>query len=232
MSNPAMQAVSYAEKHPQYFALARREIAPLLPENMERVLEIGCGAGGTLSWLKASRSVSFAAGVELTPTAAERARAVCDEIVVGDVERAILPFPPGSFDLILALDVLEHLVDPWSAVRRLHALLGPGGYLIASIPNVAHYSVSLPLLRGRWDYVRSGILDATHLRFFVQDSVEQLLTCSGLVVDKTEPVIKVPWDLHRVIGWRRNQRLQSLAARIFPHPFTYQFLMRVKNVAH
>ncbi|HEX2117001.1 MAG TPA: class I SAM-dependent methyltransferase, partial [Alphaproteobacteria bacterium] len=160
-----MQAVTYAEKQPEYFALARREIGPLLPEKMDHVLEVGCGAGGTLSWLKASRSVSYAAGVELMPSAAERARAVCDEIVVGDVERVTLPFAPGSFDLILALDVLEHLVDPWSAVRRLHGLLRPGGYLIASVPNVAHYSVSLPLLRGRWNYVRSGILDGTHLRF-------------------------------------------------------------------
>ena len=232
MSNLAMQTAQYAAKDPKYFGLARQEIGSLVPETVGRVLEIGCGSGGTLSWLKSTRSVSFAAGVEMQPDAAERARAVCDAIVVGDVERLELPFEPHSFDLILALDVLEHLVDPWSVVPRLHGLLKPGGHLIASIPNVAHYSVSLPLLRGRWDYVRSGILDATHLRFFVQDSVEKLLTCSGLAVDKADPVIRVPWDLHRVIGWRRNQRLTSLAARMFPHPFTYQFLMRVKNLTH
>jgi SAM-dependent methyltransferase len=220
----------YAGKEAKYFAFARQEIMPLLPDSAARVLEIGCGGGATLAWIKSVRQVSFAAGVELMAEPAGQARAVCNEVLVGDVEKLTLPFEPGSFDLILALDVLEHLVDPWAVLPRLHALLRPGGHLIASIPNVAHYSVSLPLLRGRWDYVRSGILDATHLRFFVQDSVERLLTCSGLVIDKTDPIIRVPWDLHRVIGWRRNQRLQSFAGSILPHPFTYQFLMRAKNV--
>ena len=225
-----MDTASYASKETKYFGFARAEILPLLPERAARVLEVGCGAGATLAWIKSVRPISFAAGVELMAEPAEQARAVCDDVLVGDVEKLTLPYKPGSFDLILALDVLEHLVDPWSVVQRLHPMLKPGGHMIISIPNVAHYSVSLPLLRGRWDYVRSGILDATHLRFFVQGSVERLLTCSGMVIDRTDPVIRVPWDLHRVIGWRRNQRLQSLAGRILPHPFTYQFLMRAKNV--
>jgi 2-polyprenyl-3-methyl-5-hydroxy-6-metoxy-1,4-benzoquinol methylase len=230
MPNWLMDGAYYESKEGKYFGFARQEIAPLLPDPVRRVMEIGCGAGATLSWLKSIRQIEYAAGIELMAAPAEEARAVCEEVLVGDVERIDLPFQPASFDLILALDVLEHLVNPWALVPRLHALLRPGGHLIASIPNVAHYSVSLPLLRGRWTYVRSGILDATHLRFFVQNSVEQLLTCSGMVIDQTEPVIRVPWDLHRVIGWRRNQRLQHLAGRVLPHPFTYQFLMRAKNV--
>ena len=226
-----MDVAHYESKEGRYFGFARQEIAPLLPDRIGRILEIGCGAGATLGWLKSARRVEYAAGIELMAAPAEEARGVCDEVLVGNVERIMLPFEPASFDLILALDVLEHLIDPWALIPRLHALLRPGGHLIASIPNVAHYSVSLPLLRGRWTYVRSGILDATHLRFFVQSSVEQLLTCSGLVIDMTEPVIRVPWDLHRVIGWQRNQRLQNLAGRVLPHPFTYQFLMRARNLA-
>ena len=89
----------------------------------------------------------------------------------------------------------------------------------------------LPLLRGRWKYVPSGILDATHLRFFVRDTAHDLLTCSGLVVDQVQPVSMVPWDLHKVIGWNRNQRLQSAVTRFFPHPFTYQYLMRARRRA-
>lgn len=233
MSNSDMDTAQYAEKESKYFGLARQEILPLVPESAARVLEIGCGAGGTLRWLRSIRPVTFAAGVELMPGPAEQARQVCQDVQVGDIEQMpTLPYAPHSFDLILALDVLEHLVAPWSLIPRLHTLLRPGGHLITSIPNVAHYSVSLPLLRGQWTYVKSGILDATHLRFFVRGSVEQLLTCSGLVIDKEEQVVRVPWDLHRVIGWRRNQRLQARAGRYLPHLFTFQFLMRAKNVRH
>jgi SAM-dependent methyltransferase len=219
----------YADKAQRYFGLARQEIAPLVPAATPRILEIGCGAAGTIAWLRSIRAVEFAAGVELMPEPAERARAVCDDVHVGNVETTQLPFEPASFDLILALDVLEHLVDPWSVVRRLHQLLKPGGSLIASIPNAAHYTVSLPLLRGRWNYVPAGILDATHLRFFVRDTAHELLTCSGLVVDKTQQVSMVPWDLHKVIGWNRNQRLQFAITRMFPHSFTYQYLIRARR---
>lgn len=224
-----MQGTHYTDKDTNYFKLARQEIAPLVPETAHRVLEVGCGAGATIAWLKSIRRVEFAAGVELMPGPAEMARTVCDQVLVGNVENLSLPFAPESFDLILALDVLEHLIDPWAAVRRLHLLLKPGGCVIASIPNIAHYSVSLPLLRGRWEYVKSGILDSTHLRFFVQDSAQALLASSGLVVDRTERVVHVPWDFQRLIGWRLNQRMQSLAARLLPHPFTYQFLIRAER---
>ena len=225
-----MLETNYAGKAPKYFGLARQEIAPLVPEEAPRVLEIGCGAAGTIAWLRSVRQVEFAAGIELMAEPAERARTVCNDVRVGNVETLELPFEPASFDLILALDVLEHLVDPWSVVRRLHSLLKPGGCFIASIPNAAHYSVSLPLLRGRWEYVPSGILNSTHLRFFVRDTAHALLTCSGLVIDKVQPVSMVPWDLHKVIGWNRNQRLQSAVTRMFPHPFTYQYLMRARRV--
>ena len=224
-----MLETTYSDKGQRYFSLARQEIAPLVPRQARRILEIGCGAGGTIAWLRSVREVEFAAGVELMAEPAQRARAVCDDVCIGNVETLELPFAPASFDLILALDVLEHLVDPWSVVRQLHPLLKPDGALIASIPNAAHYTVSLPLLRGRWKYVPSGILDATHLRFFVRDTAHDLLTCSGLVVDQVEPVSVVPWDLHKVIGWNRNQRLQSAVTRFFPHPFTYQYLMRARR---
>jgi SAM-dependent methyltransferase len=175
----------YNEKEYKYFTASRRDILPLLPEQAEKVLEIGCGHGDTLLWLKTIRNCKKLAGVELFPEAAAKARERLDVVVEGNVEALELPFEPNEFDLVLCLDVLEHLADPWAVVKRLTALLKPGGSLIASIPNVKHHSVVLPLLlRGRWDYLPAGVLDKTHLRYFTKATAIELLESAGLTVDK------------------------------------------------
>ncbi|HYD65228.1 class I SAM-dependent methyltransferase [Azospirillum sp.] len=177
-----------------YHDQVRRDVAPLLPARTRRVLEIGCGTGATLAWLKAERGAEETIGVEIEPAAADAARGRVDRLVVGDLTRMDLEtgqetggvaIAPGSLDLVMALDVLEHLPDPWDAVRRLTRLLAPDGALIASLPNVAHFSVSLGLALGnRWRYADWGILDRTHLRFFVRDTAVDLLQAGGLVVDR------------------------------------------------
>lgn len=87
-------------------------------------------------------------------------------------------------DLILCLDVLEHLVDPWEVIRKLTGLLKPEGCIIACIPNIRHFSVLFDLvLKGKWDYSETGLLDKTHLRFFVRKTAISLLESSGLKVD-------------------------------------------------
>ncbi len=169
---------NYTDKPFDYFQHARTEIAPLLPARIHRVLEIGCGGGATLDWLKRDRGAQHTVGVEIAPDAAQAALGHADHVICMDFEREELPVPAQRFDLLLCLDVLEHMVDPWRAIDRLVTTqLAPGGTLLVSVPNVRHYSVTLPLVfGGRWDYTAAGILDKTHLRFFTQHSAAQLLT--------------------------------------------------------
>ena len=182
--NTAANTTDYGAKSGPYFDNVRREITPLLPALSEQVLEVGCGAGATLQWLQQSGRCRRTVGIELFPEAAERARGRIDELLVGNAE-ALLPahFAPASFDLVLCLDVLEHMVDPWAFITRVQALMKPGAVLIASIPNVRHARVVLPLLLGgRWRYEESGILDRTHLRFFTHGSAQALVSPPGLHV--------------------------------------------------
>ena len=167
----------YQTKPDGYFAAARRDIEPLLPAHCPRVLELGCGAGATLAWLKAEGRAEYTVGVEIFPAAAEKARAIVDEVICGDIEQHAAPDDAARFDLILCLDVLEHLVDPWATIDRLVCqFLAVGGTVIISVPNVRHHSVLVPLaLGGRWDYANEGPLDRTHLRFFTHASALQLL---------------------------------------------------------
>ena len=172
----------------RYHSHVRQDVLHLVPKKCERVLEIGMGAGATISALMAMRPVTFCAGVELDAGAAESARKVANEILVGDAAQIAFPSHWSGFDLILCLDVLEHLVDPWQMVRRLHRLLSPDGTIIASLPNVSYFRVALPLvLRGAWELQDAGVLDRTHLRFFVKQTVIELMTCSGLRLISIEP---------------------------------------------
>lgn len=174
----------YEAKADAYFGNLRRDIEPLLPAHAAQVLEVGCGAGATLHWLKQAGRAGRTVGVELSESAAAVARGRVDELLVGNAETLLPgPFAPASFDLVLCLDVLEHMIDPWAFMARVQALLGPGGQVIASIPNVRHLRVVLDLLlAGRWQYADDGILDRTHLRFFTRESALALMSPPGLQV--------------------------------------------------
>jgi hypothetical protein len=89
----------------------------------------------------------------------------------------------GAPDLVLFLDVLEHLVRPEQVLAQLTANMPREGTIIVSLPNIAHVSVSVPLLAsGSFEYRDAGILDRTHLRFFVRNSALALLNGAGFGV--------------------------------------------------
>lgn len=171
----------YEDKKDWYYAFVRRDIEPLLPAVSGRVLEVGCGGGGTLAWLKESGRATSTVGIELSPDAAAIARTRVDEVHCGDADELLAGLAESSFDLVLCLDVLEHLVDPWATLNRVRSLVRPGGRVITSLPNIRHHSVLLPLLfSGRWEYRDAGILDRTHLRFFSRQGIAAMFRHAGL----------------------------------------------------
>ena len=203
----------------EYFSYTRKEIFPLLPEKVSSVLEIGCGTGSTLEWIHSIKHCALMLGVEISPDVAALARRKVNEVYAGNIEHMNLPVDKCSLDLILCLDVLEHLVDPWVVVRRLRELLKPGGALIASIPNVGHHTVLFPLLfKQQWSYTEAGILDKTHLRFFVRDTVIHLVESSGLKVDMITST---------GLGRSRSSRVvNSLLPSLITSLFEKQYLVR------
>ena len=211
----------YEDKQDNYFAFVRRDIEPLLPRRAGRVLEVGCGGGGTLAWIKESGRARWVVGIELFADAAAVARTKLDELYEGDVDQHIGELTPGSFDLILCLDVLEHLVDPWATLKRLQSLLRPGGKLIASLPNIRHYSVILPLLlTGKWRYETAGIMDRTHLRFFSRETAIDLLQQAGLqLADERSTYAWGTWD-----KWK-----DLLSFGLFRNFLSFQYLLSARK---
>jgi 2-polyprenyl-3-methyl-5-hydroxy-6-metoxy-1,4-benzoquinol methylase len=180
------QEASVASVRNSYHGLVRTDIIPLVPKAGGTLLDVGGGIGATAARLKALGHADRVGVVDLVPPADGADR---DFSYNGNLEDPALldriAAEQGPFTTILCLDVLEHLVDPWQIVARLHAALAPGGVIVASVPNVRHYSALLPLLlRGRWTLTDAGILDRTHLRFFVRESAIALMTSSGLVLEE------------------------------------------------
>jgi 2-polyprenyl-3-methyl-5-hydroxy-6-metoxy-1,4-benzoquinol methylase len=211
----------YEDKEAQYYKHVRREILPLLPARCERVLEVGCGQGDTLIWIKKTQSVcQWIGGVELFAQSAAVAKQHLDWFSAGNIELLELPIEKQSLDVILCLDVLEHLVDPWRVVARLHEYLKPGGVIIASIPNVRYFKVSLGLFfKGTWRYEQEGILDRTHLRFFTKQTAIELMQSSGLQCDAV---------IGKGVERGRKAYLPNLLTLGLLRPFfEFQYLIRV-----
>jgi 2-polyprenyl-3-methyl-5-hydroxy-6-metoxy-1,4-benzoquinol methylase len=142
-----------------------------------------------------------------------------------DFEKEDLPQGHGLFDLVLCLDVLEHMVNPWAVVDRLVTnYLAPGGTLVVSLPNVRHHSVVLPLLfRGRWEYEDAGLLDRTHLRFFTRVTAMRLVSHKNL-----ERVQCVGAGFEK--GTQKSF-FNVLTAGVFKNLLTYQYLLCARKKA-
>jgi SAM-dependent methyltransferase len=211
-------ASAYALKSPGYFAGARRDLVLALPENdRAAVLEVGCGTGVTGALALGSGRAGRWVGIELFPAAAAEAQRVLSEVIVGDVERLDLPWPEASFDALVLSEVLEHLIEPWSALERLAPLVRPGGLVLASSPNVAHWRVVTSLLRGRFDLTDQGVFDRTHMRWFTPASFRTLFERAGFAVDAIAPV--TPFAA-------RTRLLSRLGRGRLDHLFMVQIALR------
>ena len=166
----------------------RPAVDALVPARARRILDLGCSSGALGAALKASRGAEVV-GIELLEEYAADAALVLDRVLSGDVGSVLEETTDlGSFDCVIAADVLEHLVDPWTVLARAVALLEPDGVAIVSLPNVRYAKTLLELIvRGRWPREDAGLFDRTHLRWFTPADARALLEEAGLVVDVEQP---------------------------------------------
>jgi SAM-dependent methyltransferase/glycosyltransferase involved in cell wall biosynthesis len=138
-----------------------------IPLRARLVLDVGCGAGALGAAFRRRNPQAEVIGIEIDRSRAEIAATRLDRVFCGDIEDN--PFPSdleGRVDCLVLGDVLEHLRDPWRFLARTRPLLAPEGVVLASVPNVEHWSLVLRLLKGEWRYEESGLFDRTHLRWF------------------------------------------------------------------
>jgi O-antigen biosynthesis protein len=192
----------------------------------KRVLELGCSFGYVSEALQ--KRGCAVTGIEMDPAAAERADEFCERVVVGDLDTIDLRAELGDarFDVALCGDVLEHLRDPVAVLRQIRALLAPEGYVVASIPNVAHGAIRLALMQERFEYRDLGLLDQTHIHLFTRHSIEEAFRDAGLVIAEMQ---EVPIGIFATeIPLRREDFPPEVVQAIESDPtaLTYHFMVR------
>jgi 2-polyprenyl-3-methyl-5-hydroxy-6-metoxy-1,4-benzoquinol methylase len=193
----------------------------------QRVLEFGCAAGHVTRAL-AARGCSVV-GLEVNPAAAEIATRHADDVLVVDLDHDDFAskLAGREFDVALFGDVLEHLRDPLEVLRSVRQLLAPGtGFVVLSVPNVAHVDVRLALLNGEFEYRPRGLLDETHLRFFTRASVDRLVDQAGLVPVELRRVICPVFASELGVDRDRVEPAVLAVALADPEAETYQFVIK------
>ncbi len=128
--------------------------------------------------------------IEVDAELAAHARPFCAKLVIADIEQREWEreLEGEQFDVVLLGDILEHLKGPRDLLLRIKRYLGAGGYLVVSIPNIAHGSVRLALLTGSFRYQPAGLLDETHLRFFTLESIRRLFDEADYEITKLKRI--------------------------------------------
>ncbi|MBU0699941.1 methyltransferase domain-containing protein [bacterium] len=211
----------YNEKNISYYSSSIREdIISLILGKELNILEVGCGNGATLIELKRNGIAKEIIGIELYENALSNSKHLLDRIIIGNIEDIELDFDEHYFDVIIFADVLEHLLDPYTIIKKIKKYLKPSGIVISSIPNIQECMTLLSIFKGDFKYVDSGILDKTHLRFFCKKNMIKLFD-NDFIIRKIQ--IKNQNGSKRAI-------VNKLTFRIFEHFLATQYIIVAEYV--
>lgn len=187
----------------------------LIPEK-SNLLEIGCATGFVGEYLIKNKKCKVT-GVELGKEESHLAVKKLNKVIVGDVEEeTTLNKIVREFDVVYASALIEHLKDPWRALKSWKKFLKKNGKLIITTSNIAHWSIRINLLLGKFEYKEYGILDNTHMRFFTTITFKKLLTDSGYDIEY--------FSIDPVGGG--FPKLSKLLSKLFPNLFAYQMVIK------
>lgn len=208
--------------NPSYIG-ARNDILTLIPDNVNKVLDVGCSIGTLGEQIKQSNNNVEVIGVEINEQMAKVAKEKLDSVIIEDAENINLAdyFSPNYFDCIIFADILEHLENPWDVLKNATSFLNNEGVIIASIPNVRHCTTTANLLfKAYWPYRERGIHDKSHLRFFTLKNIRELFQHANLKIvsiKRNYRIIEKPHSL--------NKYAKYFAFSPFKDFLTFQYLV-------
>ncbi|MDB5211059.1 MAG: Undecaprenyl-phosphate mannosyltransferase [Sediminibacterium sp.] len=196
----------------------------------KKVLELGVGDASLTRRLKANGALVD--GVESDRVYIELAQPYCKNIFSGDLNKIETLNLDTDYDIIVAADILEHLVDPEYVLSKLKTNLKKDGLLVVSLPNVANIYVRMSLLFGRFNYHSKGLLDKTHLHFYTISTASSMLAKTGWkITDKNVTAIPlaIVFPFLRMKAFRWILQLFYGITRLFKGLFAYQSLSYCTN---
>lgn len=190
------------------------------------VLDVGTGSGALGKFLSEGKSCKVD-GVSHNPEEVRIASPFYNRTVQADIDVSSLSqhFSPGSYDVIVLADVLEHLRHPEQVLLDAGRLLTASGRLLLSIPNIAYAGLVGELLTGEFRYRDEGLLDRTHLRFFTRRSLLEFLDQAGWKVTRVDEITRElrASEFQIPIANLAPSVLQRLLQ--LPDALTYQFIV-------
>ena len=216
-----------------YFVPVLRDVEREIDFKTARVLDVGCGTGLFLRPV-INAGCTECHGVDGPTEYASRAiaRGYKDVQIVADLSNSDLPFPDGSFDLVVCKDVFEHLLNPIYALSNIRRVLTSEGLLLLHVPN--HFP-----LYGRLKFVLTNDIDTfsffknesrwtfPHIRFYEHSDSLQVITSNGftLVTDLSHHFQAIPL-LSRLKVFRS---FREYLVRNFPNQFASGFTFLLKK---
>ncbi len=179
------------------------------------LLDVGCGDGLLLSLVK-EKGIE-AKGVDISEKGAEKARAKGHDVVVGDISGP-LPFPDNAFDIVTALDVLEHLYAPEALLRE--AARVSRRWVIVSVPNFNSIAARLQVLFGR--VPENNHPHKGHIYWFNQDVLQSMIRRENLSLRNMR--VNTIFEHSFLFGG-----IFRLLARIIPGLFALSFVVQLEK---
>ena len=199
-----------------------------------KILDLGCSSGLLAAELR--RLGHHVTGVDLEPLDGVEDRV--DVFYAADLERGIPSEVGTGFDVVLAADVIEHVRTSEALLADIRSRVRPGGFVLASVPNIAHWYPRLRVASGRFGYDQRGILDRTHVRFFTRRSFVRVaeeagLRCrrqeaTGLPLDVLADTDGEPSGPRPGLGRRLVRLADRLGVAAAPGLFGYQLVFELE----
>lgn len=184
------------------------------------VLELGPASGYMTKVLAQKNCIVDA--IELNPLDAEKAAESCRRMIVGSLEDDAIfsHVPDEAYEVVLIADVLEHLRMPEKTLRQVRPKMARHGIALVSLPNIAYWTMRLALLRGRFEYTDTGLMDRTHLRFFTLKTATEMFVNAGFRVAHMEVM---PPSIPRF------GKLKEWIKRKWPGLFSFNFIFHLRR---
>lgn len=193
------------------------------------VLEIGCDCGVNLLYVKNKYPNSCLYGVEINRRAAEIADHIA-KVRVDNIENCDLEFDDVRFDYIILGDVLEHLHEPEKVLNYCNCLLKNEGKIVASIPNLMHYTVMHNLINGDFTYKDTGLLDKTHIHMFTFNEIMRMFVATGYQVETVIPIEKgISEESEKFVD--QLLKISDEAEKFMFNAFQYHVVAKVLNLS-
>lgn len=215
MKNPA-----FLDKKSPYHTQANEFPISLIPDGTNVIMDLGCSSGWIGQNLLEMNKAAEVVGVEIFEPAAQEAMKCYKAVHVGNIEVLTLDYS-SYFDVVICGDILEHLKEPFSTIRKIYCWLKDGELIVCSVPNVRYWRVWRDLVfRGVWQYTSEGILDQTHLRFFTTRSFKKMLT---------EACFAIQYEGMRIAVGLKQQAFNRLTFGLFEEFLGFQILISAQK---